>query len=364
MDLRDVRVRFTSSTLAQLRTFLRQAYGRGDLRVVRRVTALVMLAQGQSVATIAADLVVSVETVYAWFRAFLVKGYEAFVYRTSPGRPAKLTKTQKRRLMEILDAGSLAAGFLTGCWTSLLVQQVILAEFGVLYNRHYLCTLLSNLGYSYQKPRFVSAHLDPVARQQWLEQTWPEILWQAKQQQALLLFVDEASFAQWGTLAYTWARRGHQPEVPTSGKRKAYKVFGAVDILSGQLFYQGLDARFNSQTYQAFLSEVLAHTDRPLILIQDGAKYHTSYATRAFFDTHRDRLTVYQLPSYSPDFNPIEHLWHVVRQDATHNKYFAQFADVITAVETGLQTLQQQPQRVRKTLGEYATAEYIMPKAA
>jgi hypothetical protein len=38
--------------------------------------------------------------------------------------------------------------------------------------------------------------------------------------------------------------------------------------------------------------------------------------------------------------------------------------DVVTAVEAGLQRLQQRPQQVRKTLGDDATAADIMPKAA
>ena len=51
----------------------------------------------------------------------------------------------------------------------------------------------------------------------------------------LILFEDEASFAQWGSLSYTWARRGQQPEVPTSGKRKGYKVFGANELPRSKL---------------------------------------------------------------------------------------------------------------------------------
>ncbi len=54
----------------------------------------------------------------------------------------------------------------------------------------------------------------------------------------LSVFEDEASFAPWGSLSYTWARRGQQPEVPTSGKRKGYKVFGAIEYFSGRLFYR------------------------------------------------------------------------------------------------------------------------------
>lgn len=53
------------------------------------------------------------------------------------------------------------------------------------------------------------------------------------------------------------------------------------------------------------------------------AKYHTSKTTQAFLAQHMERLTVFQLPSYSPDYNPIEDLWRKTKNPATHTKYFA-----------------------------------------
>jgi hypothetical protein len=50
----------------------------------------------------------------------------------------------------------------------------------------------------------------------------------------LILFEDEASFAQWGSLSYTWARRGRQPEVPTSGKRKGTASDNPTQEVSGR----------------------------------------------------------------------------------------------------------------------------------
>src|SRR5262249_45933250 len=120
---------------------------------------------------------------------------------------------------------------------------------------------------------------------------------------ALLLFGDEASFAQWGSLSYTWALKGQQPEVPTSGKRKAYKVFGLIDYFSGRFFYKAHAGRFNSASYAAFLLDVLSQTTQPVVVIQDGTRYHTSKAMQTFCETHADRLTIEQLPAYSPDFN-------------------------------------------------------------
>jgi hypothetical protein len=97
----------------------------------------------------------------------------------------------------------------TACWNAVLIRVLIWREFGILYNRHYVCTLLSNMGFSFQKARFVSDHLDAAKRLAWLQETWPAILRAAKRCKGLILFEDEASFAQWGSLSHNApAKRG------------------------------------------------------------------------------------------------------------------------------------------------------------
>jgi hypothetical protein len=220
------------------------------------------------------------------------------------GGPSKLTKAQRERLAAIIEAGPEAAGFPTGGWHALLTQQVILREFGVSYNVHYLATLLHSLGFSFQKARFVSDHLDAVARAAWLAYTFPAWRAQAEAAGGLLLFGDEASFAQWGSLGSTWARVGRQPVVKTTGRRKAYKVFGLIEYFSGRLFYQGIDGRFNGPGYVAFLTRVLEQTTAPLFLVQDGAPYHRAAPVKAFVEQHRDRLHVIPAPQLLAGLQP------------------------------------------------------------
>jgi transposase len=154
--------------------------------------------------------------------------------------------------------------------------------------------------------------------------------------QALLLFGDAASFPQWGTLTYTWARRGQQPKGKTCGKRKGSKVFGLMESFTGRLLYQGQEGRLNSAAYSAFLRRVLAQTTQPILLIQDGAKYHTSAETKAFFAQQATRLQVFQLPTYSPDYNPIEKLWKKIKQQETPLHYFPTFEALTNKVEQAL----------------------------
>lgn len=348
-----ISIHLTRPTVKKLMRHLQRAYGTGNVRLVRRIAALLDLSRGDSVAQVAERHSVSRQVVYDWLKAFLLQGEDSLVYRRSPGRKPRLTKTQKRRLAELIKAGPRAVGLVTECWTSLLIQLLIQQEFGVLYNRHYVCELLHNLGFSFQKARFVSDHLDEEARRKWWTETWPEILRLAGEKKAMILFGDEVSFAQWGSLGYTWAPVGQQPMIKTSGRRKGYKVFGLIDLFSGRFFHQGLVERFNSERYQTFLSQVLNQTSQHLILIQDGARYHTSKVTRAFFTEHQDRLTVFQLPSYSPDYNPIEFLWKKMKQRATHNQYFATFEDLVKSVDEALSHFSHRTVEIKALMGLY-----------
>ena len=323
---------------------LRQALNRklavaqqhGDLRLVKFILALLAVAQSQDRAQTAAVLQLSVAQVERYVYQFMVYGLPGVAFQKSAGRPPKLTATQKGELKRLLVDGPQAGGFSGGCWRAPMIQVLIQQRFGVVYNVFYLAEFLKHLGFSYQKAKFVSDHLDEVARQRWCTRTWPEIVRQARANKALLLFGDEASFPQWGTLSYTWAPVGQQPVIPTCGQRKGWKVFGLLDYLSGRLFHQGLEGRLNSASYTAFLQQVLDQTTEPLCLIQDGARYHTSKETKAFFAAHAARLTVYQLPSYSPDYNPIEKLWKKIKQEETHLVYFPTFDALRDKVEQAL----------------------------
>jgi len=349
-----IRIQLSRSTVKDLHSRLQHAYQRDDVRLVRRTTVLIdLLVHHVAVEVLSARWGLSVSCIYGWRHDFLLHGVESLIYHHGGGRQPKLTPKQRKRLIELIEAGPLVVGFETACWTSVLLRVLIWREFGVLYNRHYVCTLRHNLGFSFQKARFVSDHLDEAKRLAWLKEKWPAIFRAATRRQGLILFEDEASFAQWGSLSYTWARRGQQPEVPTSGKRKGYKVFGAIEYFSGRLFYQGIEGRFNSENYQTFLQMILDHTTEHLFLIHDGARYHTSASTQAFLAAHRERITAHPLPSYSPDYNPIEYLWRKTKKRATHNKYFKEFAEVTVSVDKALAYFATHPDTVLGLFGRY-----------
>jgi transposase len=286
-------------------------------------------------------------------KAFLLHGLDSLISHHGGGRQPKLTPRQTKRLVELVEAGPQVVGCETACWDAVLIRVLIWREFGVLYNRHDVCTLLHNLGFSFHKARFVSDHLDAAKRLAWLAEQWPAIFRAAKRCKGLILFEEEASFAPWGSLSSTWARRGRQPEVPTSGKRKGDKVFGAMEYCSGRLFSQGIASRFNSESYHGFLQMILEQTTAHLFLIHEGARDHTSQATQQFLQRHRERIPVHPLPSYSPDYHPIEYLWKNTKKRATHNQDFKEFAALTVSVDKALAYFATHPETVSGLFGLY-----------
>ncbi len=348
-----IRIALSGQTRKALACRLQQAYAAHATRLIRRIHALLWLADGKSVGEVSQTLDLGDQTVRDWLHAFLLEGMASLFYHSPVGRPAKLSARQRQELRELVAAGPEAAGYTSACWTSGMIADLIRLRFKVDYNPRYVCHLLKSLGFSYQKARFSSDHLSDEAAIVWLEETWPEILRLAKEKQAVILFGDEASFAQWGSLSYTWSPIGVQPTVRTSGIRKAYRVFGLLDCFGGKLYHRGLEGKFNSETYRDFLCWALSVVQGQIILIQDNAPYHTSGSLQDFYEEHTDRLTVYQLPSYSPDLSPIEGLWKNVKKEATHLRYFAQFVDLVAKVDEALTKLAKLPDELTALVGEY-----------
>lgn len=358
--MRSFRLSITTPQRKALDRKLKTAQQLGDLRTVKFILAVLPVGHYASVEQAALVLQLSVAQVEHYTHQFLCYGVAGVAFSKSPGRPPKLTKTQKLQLAQFIEDGPAKCGFDGNCWRSPMVQQLIQDKFGVTYNVFYIAELLKNLGFSYQKARFVADHLNPELRRAWKQTVWPQALRRAREKKALLLFGDEASFPQWGTLTYTWARKGTQPVVKTSGKRKGYKVFGLIDYFSGRFFHCATTGKLNSASYEAFLRQVLAQTTQHLVLLQDGARYHTSAALQNFFTQQSARLTVFQLPSYSPDFNPIEKLWKKIKEQDTHLHYFPDFAALVGKVDAALVKFADRPAEILALFGLDAEG---LPKA-
>jgi len=183
-------LRLTPVLRQQLYRRLQPAYASGSPRVVKRLYALLAVAEGMPVRDVAPMLGFGEQTVRDYFNRFLWRGVASLVYQRPPERPAKLTNTQRKALAALIEAGPPAAGYASGCWRATMIQDLIQRPFGGVYHPYDICTVLQNLGFSYQKARFVSNHLDAGKHREWWQQPWPTVLRRARQRKTFLLVGD------------------------------------------------------------------------------------------------------------------------------------------------------------------------------
>jgi len=191
----------------------------GQWRQVQYGLAILAVMDGQSVAEVAWVLPVHAQTGAAWGRVFCCDGIQGAPRQTPTGRPPKRTPTPPEALAQLLDAGPVQAGFSGACWRSPMIQPMLDDRVGVFSSVVSSAQWLRNLGLSYQQAAFGSDPLDAGKRHAWGTTTWPPMLRLANARQAVRRFGAAAAVPPWGTRTSTWARRGQQPKVKTSGQR-------------------------------------------------------------------------------------------------------------------------------------------------
>ncbi len=145
----DVHLKLTKAQRTELDGELVEARQAGDMPRVNRVLSILVLAEGGTVSEAARMLRVSQEAVRGWFKRYLVEGARGLRAKKSPGRPPKLTKSQRRKLCQLIDDGPAKAGLSGNCWRSPMIQCLIQEHFGVFYSVRYISALLKSMGYSY-----------------------------------------------------------------------------------------------------------------------------------------------------------------------------------------------------------------------
>jgi len=126
---------------------------------------------------VAASMGVSRQSVSTWKRLAGQQGAraKALAAKKQHVPQSRLSKTQTKKLVQLLRAGPRKAGFETDLWTSARVKALIEREFEVVYHAGHVNRLLHLLGFSCQKPERRSREQDPKAVRAWREQDWRRI---------------------------------------------------------------------------------------------------------------------------------------------------------------------------------------------
>lgn len=127
------------------------------------------------------------------------------------------------------------------------------------------------------------------------------------------------------------------PVVRHHPTRKSIGYFGAVRLRDGYLVTAREDDSFNAQTFWGFaqqLEEASRVEGLRVVAILDNARFHHARLHKEWREEKAGRFDFDFLPPYSPQLNPIERVWKLLRRQKLHNQYFEKLSAVSAAVET------------------------------
>jgi transposase len=285
-----------------------------DAGLFRRTLALLQLDQGLSVATVAAELGVTRQSIYNWLdRYLLAPTPRALRDDRGHGHVTAWDDDLLAVLRSALERPPGDWGYRDLEWTVALLQEHLARWDGRSWSERTVRRQLHQLGYVWKRPRYVLQPDRYRARKiRRIRQRIRDL-----EPRTALLFEDETDLLLFPPLRACWAKRGESAEVVLSGQNARRVIFGAINVRTGHRLLLPRP-RQRAEDFQAFLSWIHDHyRSRPVWLLLDGDSSHTAHGSVGL--ARELGIGLIGLPKRCPELNPVDHLWGHAKDEVCAN---------------------------------------------
>lgn len=243
-------------------------------------------------------------TLTRWITAFNQRGIDGLIEGKHTGRKRAIDEETVAQCRELLDEPEKAGEV---HWTGVKFHGYLREELGQEVSYSTVIRLFHREGYALKVPQPWPDRQDEEARKAFVAGLK---VWMADNG-IELWFCDESGFEGDPRPRRRWAKKGEKARLTKNGDHVRMNVTGMVCPRTGETFLFEF-THSDTDVFQFFLDEAnktLASSRPRQLLICDNASWHR--AKRLDWG----RFEPVFLPAYSPDLNPIERLWLLIKQE-------------------------------------------------
>jgi transposase len=248
-------------------------------------------------------------TLFSWIKSFNTKGIDGLIEGFSPGRPRKISKEQTDDYVKLIEEPESVG---ETHWTARKFHGYLRDELNHEVGYSTVVRWLHENNFRLKVPRPWPHQQDEEKREAFVE----ELKDWLNDPDTDIWYLDETGIEGDPRPRRRWEKVGKRGRVPYKGEHIRMNVTGMICPRTGQ-FYALEFTHMDGTIFQVFLEH--ANKDLKLerkrnLLICDNATWHKKKS----LDWGKFELKL--LPPYSPDLNPIERLWLLMKA-----QWFADF---------------------------------------
>lgn len=286
-------------SLAELETAMRAAASGRSRDRMRAVRALLL---GESWESVMRIFEVCERTVERWVKRFNSSGIDGLTDKPRSGRPPAIADEKTDEYLDLLRNPDKAE---QAHWTARKFHGHLRAEAGLEVGYSTVLRWLHDKNFRLKVPQPWPDRQDEALRQAHVEQV---ALWLADEN-VELWYTDETGVEGDPRPRRRWAEIGEKARVTRNGDHLRMNIAGMIAPRTGECFALQM-SHSDKECFQAFLDEANRHvalTRNRNLLIMDNASWHKCK------DLNWGGFEPVYLPPYSPDLNPIERLWLIIK---------------------------------------------------
>jgi len=154
-----------------------------------------------------------------------------------------------------------------------------------------------------------------------------------------LFFFDEANVSWCPQTGRVYRVKGTEYKVDTPGRNYRKYILGSLEYPTGNGLYEIYERKTNVQVQSHWQNLLDEYPDDFLFVVRDNASSHVTPELDEFLIENQNRLCLVPMPTYSPNLNLIERLWHYMRDNITRSNFYINIEKLCEALVSWLKSI-------------------------
>ena len=157
---------------------------------------------------------------------------------------------------------------------------------------------------------------------------------------------DETVVSSCETVERGYAPKGQPPVLPVETKRERVNMLSAVSSEGSvrfMVYRESMDQRLIR-----FMQRLTGTSERKAFLVLDNLKVHHGKLVSAWLEKRKDKIEVFFLPPYAPEYDPDEYLDHALKLYVHTGKLPYTAQDISHEIYSFMRGLQHKPLKISR----------------